>query len=109
MSLIDVVDITTFVILVVLNIIFWKKLKPSCLVSGALFLMFGIILPLMSSEREVGRNVAINGPAMDNFELMYTFSIFPVYWLIMGIQIMILISKGTDEKSGNLGSPPPGV
>ncbi|MEZ4772331.1 MAG: hypothetical protein R3D00_04045 [Bacteroidia bacterium] len=102
LALIDSVDITIFVILVVVNIVFWKKLKSSCLVNGSLFLMLGIVLPLMSSSREVSRNVAINGPAMDNFELAYTFSLFPVYWLILAFQVMVLISKNTDEESGNI-------
>lgn len=39
---------------------------------------------------------------MDNFELAYTFSLFPVYWLILAFQVMVLISKNTDEESGNI-------
>jgi hypothetical protein len=48
---------------------------------------------MLSSGREVDRNVIINGPAMDSFELFYVFLVFPVYWTVLFIQIVYLIIK----------------
>ncbi|NJC27593.1 hypothetical protein [Neolewinella antarctica] len=58
-----------------------------------LVLLLGIVLPLWSSGREVDRNIAINGPAMDGFELLYSFIIIEVYWVWLAL-LLILMNGG---------------
>lgn len=93
LKLLDNTDKITFVIIVAINALFWKKKMNSCLVYILVVIIIGFILPLQSSGREVDRNVALNGPAMDNFELFYVFLVFPVYWFVLILQIIYILIK----------------
>ena len=93
LKLIDNTDKVTFVIIVVMNTLLWKKKMNSCLIYILIVILIGFILPLLSSGREVDRNVALNGPAMDNFELLYTFFVFPVYWFVLILQVIYISIK----------------
>lgn len=44
----------------------------------------------MSSGREVSGNVAINDQAMDPFELLYVYLVFPIYWVVMVFVLLIV-------------------
>jgi uncharacterized protein YqhQ len=88
-------DIITIVTLLLVNFIFWKKRNKSvhrnigCLLG---ILIFGLLLPAISQKLEIDRVVSSHGKVLDNFELLYTFMKFPIYWIVGIIQI-ILISK----------------
>ena len=93
LKLLDNTDKIIFAIIIALNILLWKKKMNSCLIYVLVVIIIGFILPLLSSGREVDRNVALNGPAMDNFELLYTFLVFPVYWFVLLLQIIYISIK----------------
>lgn len=85
-------DYAIIAILIVLNIVFWKKkikYNTGCIIG---FLLFGIILPIVSQYIEVQR-VKDSIGIMDNFEVLYTFFRFPLYWLIGILQSLILSFK----------------
>lgn len=97
--LIDKIDVFIFVLLLLLNIVFYKKVEQSCLLYLVLFLFIGIILPFWSMDRELERNIEKNGPAMDNFELLYTFLIFINYWVVLILQYIVLgLTKSLKSK-----------
>jgi hypothetical protein len=85
-------DYAIIAILIILNIIFWKKkikYNVGCIIG---FLLFGIMLPIASQYIEVQR-VKNSIGIMDNFEVLYTFFRFPLYWLIGILQSLILSFK----------------
>jgi len=77
-------------ILILLNIIYWKKeinAKIGC-IAGVI--LFGFLLPLISQIIEVKRVQWTIG-IIDNFEVLYTYLKFPIYWII-GITQGLIIS-----------------
>lgn len=79
-------------VLSLLNILFWKKRiseKFGCFLGVALF---GIVLPLISQGFEIKRVQTTIG-IIDNFEVLYTYFRFPVYWAIGIIQAFVLRFK----------------
>ena len=77
-------------ILILLNIIYWKKeinAKIGC-IAGVI--LFGFLLPLISQIIEVKRVQWTIG-IIDNFEVLYTYLKFPIYWII-GIAQGLIIS-----------------
>ena len=93
LELLDTTDLTLFGLLILVDILLWKKNISHCLYYALFLFLLGFVLPLWSSGREVDRNVAINGPAMDNFELVYVFLVFPVYWLLLLLQLIYMAIK----------------
>lgn len=86
-------------ILIVFNSIFWKtsiKQKIGCIIG---VLLFGLLFPLTSLAIEVQRVKTTIG-IIDNFEILYPFFRFPIYWLIGIIQLFIIEvnSKKTPNK-----------
>lgn len=78
--------------LIVVNIVFWKvKLKEAygCLIST---LLFGGILPVLSIGFEIDM-VTGGKEVVDNFELLYTYFRFPLYWAIGGLNLLLLQLK----------------
>ena len=65
--------------LLVLNIIFWKRM-PAKFGCALTFLGYGVVFPLFSMSLELAR-VEANGGWMDGFEVLYTWLCFPAYWL----------------------------
>lgn len=57
-----------------------------------------IVLPLISQFEEIQR-VTNPEPAVDAFELLYTYLKFPFYWTVGFIQVLILqLKKGKKEE-----------
>lgn len=93
--LIGYFDYFIFVILIFLNIKYWKtnyKTKKGC-VFGVL--LFGFLLPFISMIVEL----ETVGQWVDSFEVVYTYLRFPMYWIIGVFQIVvILIKQGVKNK-----------
>ncbi len=86
----DVYDLWTCIVVLVIAIVFRIFRVHACLTISLILLFVGFVLPLVSSGREVGRNLAINGPAMDNFELLYVYLVFPIYWILMILSLLVV-------------------
>ncbi|MFK7906092.1 MAG: hypothetical protein AB8B69_13250 [Chitinophagales bacterium] len=81
-------DFAVIGILVLINILFWrKKIKYDMGCLGAL--IFGLILPGISQSIEIDR-VASEREIFDNFTLLYTYFKFPIYSVIGAIQITLI-------------------
>ncbi|HUH51961.1 MAG TPA: hypothetical protein VLZ11_07665 [Flavobacterium sp.] len=93
-------DYIVFAILLLLNSIYWRKLvsiKMGCLVGG---LMFGLVLPMISMHLEIQR-VARTIGIIDNFEVVYTYFKYPIYWFVGMAQLLVLTIKWgyTDQET----------
>ncbi|PXY01483.1 hypothetical protein DF185_08340 [Marinifilum breve] len=87
--LIGYFDIIILGLLIVFNILFWKKRingKIGCLIIGVLF---GVAFPYFSMKIELIRAKS-EYEMIDGFNLLYTTLRFPMYWLI-GILQSILV------------------
>lgn len=83
-------------ILIIINIKFWKKeinRKIGCIVG----LIFGIVLPIISQGIEIQR-VKMTIGIMDNYEILYTFFKFPIYWIIVMVQLNISCKSDWDNQ-----------
>ncbi len=82
-------DLILVFILIITNYIFWNKFQVfnSCLPTALLFVLFGLVFPLVSMFIEIKLN---SSPGDDAFNLLYTYFRFPVYWAIGLIQILII-------------------
>ena len=85
-------DCIIFIVLVILNIVFWKKKFTSCLAYGIIILLFGIIFPAISSFIDIKAYIS-NKEIVDNFELLHNYFKFPLYWGIGLLQLLILRFK----------------
>ncbi len=75
-------------ILIFLNIKFWNSDKY---ISGCLlFPVFGLILPILSIMVEFEINGPKKGEAFDSFTMLYVYFRFPLYWVLLLIQYIIL-------------------
>lgn len=88
----DYIDKIIFAVLIIINVLLWKK-EHSCLIHTITIILIGFVLPFWSAGREIDRNVSVNGPAMDNFELLYVYLVFPVYWFVMVLQLFLFFVK----------------
>ena len=85
-------DYIIFTVLIILNIIFWKKDFTSCLTYSIVILLFGIIFPIISSVVDI--KIYTSGKKIvDNFELLHNYFKFPLYWGIGLLQSLILKFK----------------
>jgi hypothetical protein len=85
-------DYIVFITLIILNIVFWKKDFTSCLAYCIIALLFGIIFPLVSSFIDI--KIYTSGKKIvDNFELLYNYLKFPIYWGIGLLQLLVLRIK----------------
>ncbi len=85
-------DYIIFIVFIVLNIVFWKKDITSCLAYGIVILLFGIILPVVSSFIDI-RIYTSGKTIVDNFELLHNYLKFPLYWGVGLFQLLILRFK----------------
>lgn len=85
-------DYTAFIVLIILNIIFWKKDISSCLAYSIIILLFGVIFPVVSSFIDI-RIYTSDKKNVDNFELLHNYLKFPLYWGIGLLQLLILRFK----------------
>lgn len=84
-------------VLIILNILFWRKTikrKIGCLLGG---LLFGIALPIVSMSIEIDR-VTEEMDIIDNFTLLYTYLKFPIYWITGALQSGLIEYK--NKKAG---------
>ena len=77
-GLLDIIDIILLVLLAIFNGFIWNKKADTCAVQGVIIFLFGIVFPVWSMSREIYRNTTLNGPALDNFELLYVYMLLPV-------------------------------
>ena len=85
-------DFIIFIVLIILNIIFWKKDIFSCLACGIIILFFGFIFPFVSSVIDIKIYIS-DKTIVDNFELLHNYLKFPLYWGIGLLQLLILKLK----------------
>lgn len=78
--------------LLILNLILWKIEMEHNLGCFVLGFLFGFILPFASIGVEVERATA-DREMVDNFELLYTYLRFPVYWFLGALQMIVLNYK----------------
>jgi hypothetical protein len=103
-------DYIVFGILIFLNIIFWKRKTgegKGCIIAIVGGILFGLLLPTISSFIEVQRVKAIVGNP-DSTELLYTYFIYPIYWgigiiqtIIIGIKLSLKKNNKVIENNGN--------
>ena len=103
-------DYIVFGILIFLNIIFWKREigeGKGCIIAIVGGILFGLLLPTISSFIEVQRVKAIVGNP-DSTELLYTYFIYPIYWgigiiqtIIIGIKLSLKKNSEVIENNGN--------
>ena len=99
--LIGYFDCIIFGLLLLFNVLYWKKRfngKIGCLIIG---ILFGVAIPYVSMKIEIAK-VKSEFEMIDGFNLLYTTLRFPMYWLI-GILQSILIHIH-DKKSQTVGS-----
>jgi len=85
-------DYIIFTVLVILNIVFWKKDFTSCLTYSLVILFFGIIFPIISAIIDI-KIYTHDKKIVDNFELLHNYFKFPLYWGIGFLQLLILKFK----------------
>ena len=85
-------DYIIFIVLIILNVIFWKKDFSFCLVYCIIILLFGAILPVVSSFIDI-RIYTSDKKIVDNYELLHNYLKFPLYWGMGLIQLLILRFK----------------
>ena len=93
-------DLAVVGILEPINFLYWgKKIKQNigCLIGG---LLFGLVLPVISQKIEIDR-VASEREVWDNFELLYTYFKYPLFWIIGGRQIAMLSNKKIESDGEN--------
>ena len=83
-------DVIIFVVFIALNIGFCKtKFNRFCLLYVVLFLILGILLPIISFLIE-WQLANPSNEAFDAFTMLYTYLKFPIYWLLFIVQIIII-------------------
>lgn len=95
-------DFLTVLVLFGLNFShFLKKKHDTTLGCGVIFLVFGILLPVLSIVIEEHRETKDwkEGEIHDNFELLYLYLKFPIYWG-MGIIQSIIFYYMMKKKEG---------
>ncbi|NOU61991.1 hypothetical protein [Marinifilum caeruleilacunae] len=94
-------DYIIFGLLLLFNVLYWKKRfngKTGCLIIG---ILFGVAIPYVSMEIELLR-VKSEFEMIDGFNLLYTIFRFPMYWIIGILQsILINIHDKQNQPEGN--------
>lgn len=90
--LIGYFDYAIIIILIFLNIKFWKRDVVGCLAILAGIFLFGLVLPIVSMLVEINRVERTIG-IIDSFEVLYTYLRFPTYWIIGTIQAVVSTLK----------------
>ena len=95
-----VFDYAIFGILIIVNVLFWKRtfaIKTGCIVG---LIIFGLILPSISAVVEINnyQDFSEGKPFSDKFEILYTLYRFPIYWSVGILQIVLLAIKNRELK-----------
>ena len=83
--------------LIVLNIYLCRKIINSEIIWKIIISLL-IPIPVISMIIEIEQVEKMQGTAMDNFELLYTFLKFPIYWTIILLQITLIWVKKVIRK-----------
>lgn len=85
-------DWTVLMILILLNFTYLRRSKLN-IISGIVYvLLILIVLPFISQYLEIHRVKNTTG-IIDNFEIWYTYSKYPIYWGIGIVQIYVIAFK----------------
>ena len=98
-------DILIIVVLVFLNVFLWKKKtvifkRFSDYLAG--LILFAFALPLISIILEFKVFNPKSNEVFDSFTMLYTFLKFPIYWIIIVLQIIFFRIKVFRDKRINL-------
>lgn len=85
-------DYAIFTIVIILNIVFWKKDFTYCLTYILTCLLFGVLLPIISSIIDIKIYIS-DKEVVDNFELLHNYLKFPLYWGVCIAQLLVLKLK----------------
>jgi len=85
-------DIAVVGVLILINIIFWKKRLTYRIGCFGGILIFGLILPLISQRIEINKVLGV-GETYDDTKMLYTYFKFVFYWVIGACQIAIISRK----------------
>ena len=97
-------DYAVLILLVGANVGFVKLLRfrsLGCLPLLALILLYGFVLPFLSQSAELERTRRPPGVMVDNFELLYTYFRFPLYWALFVLQSGFLIILNSRKKEAS--------
>ena len=97
---VGIFDYVVFVVILIANILIWKRPignKAGCLLGLAIF---GFALPLISIAVEISnyQEAYIDKPFDDSFEMLYAYSRFPIYWILGVLQVAVLALKNKFRK-----------
>ena len=98
-------DILIIVVLVFLNVFLWKKKtvifkRFSYYLAG--LILFAFALPIISIILEFKVFNPQSNEVFDLFTMLYTFLKFPIYWIIIVLQIIFFRIKVLRDKRINL-------
>lgn len=96
-------DYVVFWIILVINVLFWKRRinnKIGCVIT---LIIFGFVLPLISIGIEIRSYKAytIDKPFSDSLETAYTLYRFPLYWAVGLIQVLAIGIKNRINKKNS--------
>jgi hypothetical protein len=95
-------DVILICCLILANLLLWRVKFKKKLCCFLIVCLFGLVLPMISMGFEIDK-VKSERPEhtiIDNFELLYTYFRFPVYWGIGIIQsIILLVKEKKDDKA----------
>lgn len=89
----DIIDLCCILVIIIVNLLLWKVNTKHCLWYLGFIIIIGFVLPCWSSSREVQREVALHGDALDGFNMLYALFVFPKYWLVLIVQLLFLRYK----------------
>ena len=91
--LIGYFDYAIIIGLLYINYKYWKRQirwLPGCLL---VLVVFGIVLPIFSILAELQVNGPKPGEIHDNFNFVYVYLRFPLYWGLLVLQSLVLLLK----------------
>lgn len=100
LALFDWIDGAAFILVLIFGVFLWKDAQRPCMVWLIIVVLLGLVLPSWSVIREIDRVVATwnDSEIHDNYELLYVYFRFPVYWLMAFVPLVgVLVSKKVIE------------
>lgn len=90
----DWIDYLTIVLIVIIDVYYWKKNISDGGIYFFCIVFLGLVFPYWSSSREINRYMMHDETeVIDSFETFYTIFIYPVYWIVLALQIVYFIVK----------------
>lgn len=97
-------DFAFVVVWIGIMLLYLKSKKSNTFMGCAImFILFGIVLPFISASIEIDRVTSkwSELEIHDNFELLYVYLKFPVYWGFGVIQLIVLAAKNSKNEEEN--------